>query len=108
MRSDKTRSTIFDDDFEVTYEEETSVFSDDETVYTPRRSSGRYADAYDRYDDSYNEVREDWVDEASYDDGYDDYDTQLHGRRRRSSYDSDTLTETAAAERLTITMTPAR
>ncbi len=88
MRSDKTRSTIFDDDFEVTYEEETSVFSDDETVYTPRRSSGRYADTYDRYDDSYDEVHEDWVDEASYDDGYDDYDTQLHGRRRRSSYDS--------------------
>lgn len=85
MRSDKTRSTIFDDDFEVTYEEETSVFSDDETVYTPRRSSGRYADTYDRYDDSYNEVRENWVDEASYDDGYDDYDTQLHGRRRRDS-----------------------
>ncbi len=35
MDRDKTRSTIFDDDFEVTYEEETSVFSDDDSIHAP-------------------------------------------------------------------------
>lgn len=101
MSDNKGYSDIFDDDFEVTYEEESGIYDDDRTMTVPiqknPRRSDRYADASRRYtddtsDDIYEDdddgygYDEDSDDNSRYDGRYDDrYDDDAYDDRKRSS-----------------------